>query len=1382
MQDWERTVELVDSAQSAAGASAAQYSKYAKGLTASLTNLRSAYQLLITGLTESEWIIGIVDLGTDLMNIFGRLVDVTGSFFPILITGFGAIAGYGVLSNKLAASRLKRVQEELEVVKHIGSETKNSAAEQVDSERKRIALLREQEEAKLAEAQRSKKEAHDEKIKALEEQKSLILKDRQKEKSHLDDLKRKKETEQKEQEAYRNSIDRLIKLDLIRNDGKNVARYEQLLSDSEAKFNKSMQSYDQQIQTSEQRWKALGKQLTPINKEIKQLNTTFAADMKEITESSQQQIDIYKQQEKALDSLYKKYNSYGAELKSFFGSIKTSGMGILQDFKLLGKGNTGKKGAEKSFKQRSKDFQKSKTGGFLATAALTAAISFTTERITKLLNAKEEALSAISELMASSADYANQSTEINNLYEEYKNLSNQIYRTAEEEARLQEIRENLSEEYNVDISNIDKGVEEKMSEIAGQIGENTQKAMAEAFKAAALKGKKIFEDTEFKATLKTRMEQLNAADISTPEGKKQSEIYSKLASNYNYEELAKSQASANNPAGDMAWGGVGGAAIGGALVGAGLIFGLSNPIGWAALAITAVGLVVNGVIQGSSAATKKSAEEVAKMMTKISGQFNDFAAGMADVAGKSLAAQYAEYNKLLNSGDFELAEKAIQDTYAHFEAMKKLKISSEDLNNMQLLGADGKLGISNDAASNLIEQAGKLGVDAATQFIELWKDTVEAGMTSTELATVLSLSLSGGSPEEIQATLDSMGLGHLSPKIDTSLAETMTAEKNKKQEENKKAQTDAENNLNLFRQDWKAFVKDNKQYEGMSYSEVESILLEDQKRANQEYNETEKAFDDLQESLYDLITPIEDILGLTQVLTSLESSAKKARDFADKIEEGTATLEDWSNAAIDYADILASEAWANAKTDKERADLLRQGNSIFDSAKNRREQIDAAEQRFNLETDTQIAELRDQLEDPETTEEEKVAIQQQIEALEEQKKANQAVYEALRDFYDIMTEAQVTQEANKKAIEKLDKAIEKGSLTAYDQKNTYLRENAAAAQSKLNSFWGNQAMTDYFTNRKDFEKWQKAVKDLYNGNAEAYQALIKTLSEEDQEYLKNMYNSYSEYQTEIDEINEQITQNTLDRQDAAIEAYKQKMEREYNETKESLDKRKKLYEKYFDAIDKEAEEDDYESERSRLLNAIGSLSTSTDMASLNKRKELEKELADLEKERRETERDELRDNVMERIEEQQSEFDKIYEEATENNRAIWQQFVALGEESIEAILQLMKDNAGFDNMTFEQQWAFLQNHTNLTDSVDDWIANAGSTYSAEAMKGMNLDQQKAQMIQDFTREYSNVFGDFNFQIDASQVTGTTPEEIARSIFDVFRKEMSKRGITANQKK
>ena len=155
---------------------------------------------------------------------------------------------------------------------------------------------------------------------------------------------------------------------------------------------------------------------------------------------------------------------------------------------------------------------------------------------------------------------------------------------------------------------------------------------------------------------------------------------------------------------------------------------------------------------------------------------------------------------------------------------------------------------------------------------------------------------------------------------------------------------------------------------------------------------------------------------------------------------------------------------------------------------------------------------------------------------------------------------------------------------------------------------------------------------------------------------------------------------------------------------------------------------------------------------------------------------------MERIEEQQSEFDKIYEEATENNRAIWQQFVALGEESMEAILQLMKDNAGFDNMTFEQQWAFLQNHTNLTDSVDDWIANAGSTYSAEAMKGMNLDQQKAQMIQDFTREYSNVFGDFNFQIDASQVTGTTPEEIARSIFDVFRKEMSKRGITANQKK
>ena len=77
----------------------------------------------------------------------------------------------------------------------------------------------------------------------------------------------------------------------------------------------------------------------------------------------------------------------------------------------------------------------------------------------------------------------------------------------------------------------------------------------------------------------------------------------------------------------------------------------------------------------------------------------------------------------------------------------------------------------------------------------------------------------------------------------------------------------------------------------------------------------------------------------------------------------------------------------------------------------------------------------------------------------------------------------------------------------------------------------------------------------------------------------------------------------IDQQSQLLDAYKNKLEDEQEALQESLDKRKEMYEKYFDALDEEESDENFEEEQARLQRAIASLSTATDATSLTKLKE-----------------------------------------------------------------------------------------------------------------------------------------------------------------------------------
>ena len=112
-----------------------------------------------------------------------------------------------------------------------------------------------------------------------------------------------------------------------------------------------------------------------------------------------------------------------------------------------------------------------------------------------------------------------------------------------------------------------------------------------------------------------------------------------------------------------------------------------------------------------------------------------------------------------------------------------------------------------------------------------------------------------------------------------------------------------------------------------------------------------------------------------------------------------------------------------------------------------------------------------------------------------------------------------------------------------------------------------------------------------------------------------------------------------------LDIYKEYLSKQQEELENSLEKRKEAYESYFDAINEQQDDIDYEEERSRLVTNISKLATSTDANSQKQMVDLENQLMELEKERQQTLRERAQDALLEgldkNVEDINSKFDKL---------------------------------------------------------------------------------------------------------------------------------------------
>lgn len=104
MQDFDRTLELVQISEDSAGATNAQHAKYMRGLEAAVTNLTTSYQGLITAITNSDIAIGFINglskaldyLSNNLGVVYGVLGAILALYGPILVAQIASNTAKGL--------------------------------------------------------------------------------------------------------------------------------------------------------------------------------------------------------------------------------------------------------------------------------------------------------------------------------------------------------------------------------------------------------------------------------------------------------------------------------------------------------------------------------------------------------------------------------------------------------------------------------------------------------------------------------------------------------------------------------------------------------------------------------------------------------------------------------------------------------------------------------------------------------------------------------------------------------------------------------------------------------------------------------------------------------------------------------------------------------------------------------------------------------------------------------------------------------------------------------------------------------------------------------------------------------------------------------------
>lgn len=335
------------------------------------------------------------------------------------------------------------------------------------------------------------------------------------------------------------------------------------------------------------------------------------------------------------------------------------------------------------------------------------------------------------------------------------------------------------------------------------------------------------------------------------------------------------------------------------------------------------------------------------------------------------------------------------------------------------------------------------------------------------------------------------------------------------------------------------------------------------------------------------------------------------------------------------------------------------------------------------------------------------------------------------------TSEQLKLDLARSRLAKIENGDAKSTLDMYNQKIEAQKVLAADLQSdvdqKLNRLLTNDLKSLYdqgTLTKEQLESYTKALRGSADVSEEERQAAIDWYNKLEP-YQKDIFDrgmeGIEETRDELDDLYKTIAEDgkavyeaQIDTQNQMLDSYKAKLEAEQDSLQNSLDKRKEMYEKYFDSLEEEESDESFEEEQARLQRAIASLSTSTDATSLQKLKEYQQELADLEDEQRSTERERRRDSVMDAMDNQSEAVDQYYEDRLANEQALWEEIEAMSSEEISSLMT-----------------TYNEDFTNATDLNKEYLLLSYKQLQADLLEMTKPDSEEALAARADADNYEN---------------------------------------------
>ena len=417
--------------------------------------------------------------------------------------------------------------------------------------------------------------------------------------------------------------------------------------------------------------------------------------------------------------------------------------------------------------------------------------------------------------------------------------------------------------------------------------------------------------------------------------------------------------------------------------------------------------------------------------------------------------------------------------------------------------------------------------------------------------------------------------------------------------------------------------------------------------------------------------------------TNISSNIENVRNVKEAILDGDLSQDDQKFLKENYASLYSSKEFQDALTNGDTsraAEMLeqeeaKQREGKIASANNAAKQNEIAfKEKYGISYDDFISGNTEGMSATDIA-----AATQAASDIQYLKDSAKALEEYKYEYEGLNAEVQEA-ENNTKKLDAIQKKIDDrgfGLASEYAAMADIAQQAQDKAQKDFNDTMSD--MNDRFGAgiAKIDEATGALVVDMKEYNA--LSAYDKKLFDEKLEVLKEQNDTLEAQKDKVKEIADMERENQVEIQNQAIAAMQARLDAEYEATQQSLDKRRDLYNKYFDSLDQEAETEDYENDRQALLNKIASLSTATDSESLAKLKEAQEALADLDDEQLQSERDMRREAVEESFDQQGEQLDAAYENAMSDVQGMWEEFCSMAGEDQLALFQQYGE--GFQEVT-----------------------------------------------------------------------------------------------------